>query len=389
MNFNQWCEQISKEIDGNVPIEFVRGVMITAIRVALEEFRINPAQADLDIGSVGRFYMNHRLCHFNHKFETMNTIQKEEYMSGGDENMVRWSMHFKTSLTLKKIINGYKDMNDFTIGGGFPLYPDEYFKTHSKKKKKQVKYKFYVSTTEKGRNRHTDEYWYKQIDKAIEENTLKQLKEEIKEGKKKEKLRLPYQDRPQKDVNKIREIVVRSMKYGVPFLEDEHWKNFVPPKPPKEYIYKLRAKEEVAYEKRYKEILNELHPYNRRGRPPKFMWEEWEKAKAKAREMVDEEVRLKAEEIAKQEKEEKTKERAEIEKNNFKRMTLEQADKEQAKKEKGKSSKLRAEQYMQMMENGDYGYRKIRGESKTNKRRKKRKSNRTSKRTSDKQVDNQ
>ena len=65
MTFDEWCRQIKKESDSTIPYDLVKDIMKNAIRIAIEEFLANPADADLSITGIGRFYLNHRICHNN------------------------------------------------------------------------------------------------------------------------------------------------------------------------------------------------------------------------------------------------------------------------------------------------------------------------------------
>lgn len=119
MTFAEWCMQTAKESTSQVPYEFVRELMICAIRVAYEELMSNPAEADLDICGIGRFYLNHRICHNN-----FPTDDKPEYAA-------HWTLHFKASTCIKEAINGRRDPRLLSIGNSFPLYP-EYFEAANK-----------------------------------------------------------------------------------------------------------------------------------------------------------------------------------------------------------------------------------------------------------------
>lgn len=89
MTFREWYCQIAREMDSNIPRELVKDVLVNAIRVALEEFLANPADAELSIKGIGRFYLNHRVCHNN-----FPTEDSHEYKT-------HWTMHFRPSIVLK------------------------------------------------------------------------------------------------------------------------------------------------------------------------------------------------------------------------------------------------------------------------------------------------
>lgn len=121
MTYKEWCEQTHKMLKGEVPKFLVHEVIACAIKSAIEEFLANPADADLDIGGIGRFYMNHRVCHQNIKYKGNSpngiTEQDEKYV-------VRWTIHFKPSKKIKQVMNGKMDAREILLGGCFPLYPE-------------------------------------------------------------------------------------------------------------------------------------------------------------------------------------------------------------------------------------------------------------------------
>ena len=112
MTFGEWYEQTAREMASNIPKELVKDVLVNAIRVALEEFLANPADADLDIKCIGRFYLNHRFCHNN--FPTSDSPEYKTY----------WTLHFRPSGVLKEVLNGKRDHRDLIIATTIPLYPD-------------------------------------------------------------------------------------------------------------------------------------------------------------------------------------------------------------------------------------------------------------------------
>lgn len=105
------CKQVAKESNSELPYGLVKDIMLDAIRVVLEEFLTNPAEADFSIQSIGRFYMNHRICHNN--FPTENSPEYKTY----------WTIQFTPSDKLKEVLNGKRDPRTLVIGTAF-LYPD-------------------------------------------------------------------------------------------------------------------------------------------------------------------------------------------------------------------------------------------------------------------------
>ena len=112
MTFDEWCRQIKKESDSTIPYDLVKDIMKNAIRIAIEEFLANPADADLSITGIGRFYLNHRICHNN-----FPTEDKPEYATA-------WTIHFRPARPLKEVFNGKRDYREMLIGHNIPLYPD-------------------------------------------------------------------------------------------------------------------------------------------------------------------------------------------------------------------------------------------------------------------------
>ena len=56
MTYDEWVRQIHRELESRVPLELVKDIMNNAMRVAFEELYSNPAEADLNIVGIGRFY---------------------------------------------------------------------------------------------------------------------------------------------------------------------------------------------------------------------------------------------------------------------------------------------------------------------------------------------
>lgn len=120
MTFYEWSRQIAKEHRDNVPAEFVYELLVTAVRVALEEFLTNPEKADLDIGGIGRFYLNYRRCHNNF---CVTEERRYSYI---------WEIKFRPSSKLKEALNGKIDPHYMLIGTRTPIYPEIYFDKDNK-----------------------------------------------------------------------------------------------------------------------------------------------------------------------------------------------------------------------------------------------------------------
>jgi nucleoid DNA-binding protein len=115
MTFYEWCKTIAREHKDNVPTEFVYELMVTAVRVAIEELLANPERADLDINGIGRFYLNYRKCHNN-----FAKTEEQRYT-------YNWEIKFRPSIRLKEVLNGKADPHYMLIGTKTALYPDIYF----------------------------------------------------------------------------------------------------------------------------------------------------------------------------------------------------------------------------------------------------------------------
>lgn len=120
MTFVEWVNQTHKELPSNVPNAMVKEVMVYAIRVAVEEMMANRAEADLDIGGIGRFYLNHRVVHNPLSYVRKGETEPEKAI----EYSKCWTIQFKPSLPLKQVINDKRDIHDLLIGGNIAVYPE-------------------------------------------------------------------------------------------------------------------------------------------------------------------------------------------------------------------------------------------------------------------------
>ena len=127
MTFKEWCCQTVDNMEYEVPQEFMIDIMTTAIRTILEEFCVNPVDADLDIGGIGRFYLNHRTVHIPKKFIDRNEeiVTGEVSEDNEEDYCMAWTVQFKPSIALKQLINGKRTMDSMAIGGRIPLFPEQ------------------------------------------------------------------------------------------------------------------------------------------------------------------------------------------------------------------------------------------------------------------------
>ena len=182
MTFKEWCRATAKETPSKVPILLAEEVITTAIRVAIEELMANPADADLDISSICRFYLNHRVCHYMPKYR--NIEQPNENATSGEENRVRWTLHCTPRAGLKDVLNGRKDIRTLLIGGGTPLYPEFMINSDGTRKKgkgrKRIVPEGYRTTFTITRNVSKSEY----------NRRLAEAKKELEKKKQEEQLKL-------------------------------------------------------------------------------------------------------------------------------------------------------------------------------------------------------
>lgn len=171
MTFKEWYLQIQKEMESTVPTELVREVLVTGIRVALEEFMANRAEADLDIGGVGRFYLNHRVVHNPLQYTRKGETEPEK----AKEYSLHWTIQFKPSLPIKKVINDKMDMRQMLVGGTAPLYPEFIYAEDGMSMKRGRSKKFKKpKVTKSYRVRLSDKYM-KEMNKAMREEAKKIL----------------------------------------------------------------------------------------------------------------------------------------------------------------------------------------------------------------------
>ena len=151
MNFNEWCLQTSKELGTGYTRELVMKVILMAVRVALEEFRTNPVDADLNLLNLGRFYFNRRKFHFNADCVTLRTGRT---YNRSEDVSYAWTINFKPYRKIKDIINNKAPMTEANISG-YLLYPEyadpSYF---------EIKH---FSALRNNEIRHPNEYWIKKI----------------------------------------------------------------------------------------------------------------------------------------------------------------------------------------------------------------------------------
>jgi hypothetical protein len=115
MTFAEWCDQTARDTKSNVTRELVREIMATALRSAVEEFLANPADATLDIFAIGRFYLNRNAYDMSKRYHLKDRTESNDIVYS-------WSVIFKPSTTLKKVLNNKRDIADVSFGLVKPIY---------------------------------------------------------------------------------------------------------------------------------------------------------------------------------------------------------------------------------------------------------------------------
>lgn len=151
MNYSELIDQVNREVR-HVEKEHIRDVILATIRVMIEELAINPAEAEVMISGFGKLYLSFKKNVKNTMFKTMGR---------GVETEGTWVVYFKPSKKLKDVVNGRMKLEDMTIGDRY-LFPEFHMvdETHVYDDSGNI-----LSTVRKKEIRHTNEYWFKQIEK--------------------------------------------------------------------------------------------------------------------------------------------------------------------------------------------------------------------------------
>jgi hypothetical protein len=115
MTFAEWCDETARQTETNISRALVKEIMTTAIRVAVDEFLAKPADATLDIGGIGRFYLNRATYDMSKRFHLKDRAESNDIVHC-------WNVHFRASRALKEVLNHKRDIKDFKIGYTAPLY---------------------------------------------------------------------------------------------------------------------------------------------------------------------------------------------------------------------------------------------------------------------------
>lgn len=139
MNFTDLCLQVAQESTSEFNQTDVKKVLLSSIRVMLEEFSINPIDAELNIKGFGKF------CLGRHKYHVGNCVQGND-----SEYRFKWVIRFCPSRILKELINGVYNPIDYQVSGNY-LYPEYHMENgvliNSQGKKsaiqpKQIRYRY-------------------------------------------------------------------------------------------------------------------------------------------------------------------------------------------------------------------------------------------------------
>lgn len=125
MYFSEWVKATTKETPSSVPRDLVKEILVTAIRIAVEQAVINPKEATLDISGIARIYLNRRRYAFTSQYQ-QHLDAKETY---------RWKFELHPYRRLYEAVNGFRDVKELMIGGCIPLYPEYNFNNDGTKKK--------------------------------------------------------------------------------------------------------------------------------------------------------------------------------------------------------------------------------------------------------------
>ena len=155
MTFDEWCKQISKEMEYEVPKRLVNDILICGIRVALEELLTNPDKANLSIQGIMKFRLTKQL---------VNTVITKTPKTV-------YALRMTVSQPLKDVYNGRRDYRTLLIGGTLPLYPEFIIKEDGTKVMgrgtRRTKIKNYNNTYKIKTDSSYKKEWYKAQREAL------------------------------------------------------------------------------------------------------------------------------------------------------------------------------------------------------------------------------
>lgn len=129
MTFWELYKAIARET--GYPQALVRNILIAEIKVIVEELLSDREHATLSI----KGFVEVRVQKRHYRMYSNHTKSMREFD--------RWVVLISPQKRLKQVINGDVKLHDLTVGHNIPLYPEEYYKTHERKKSKKALNEFF------------------------------------------------------------------------------------------------------------------------------------------------------------------------------------------------------------------------------------------------------
>lgn len=104
MNFTEWAKETAKITNPHIKLPLVRMILLSSIKVILDEFNADKEHADFNIMGIGRFYLNKKLM----RYSNLNRTTPEE-------DTYHWEIRFKPSSSLKAYLNGKRDYETLSV----------------------------------------------------------------------------------------------------------------------------------------------------------------------------------------------------------------------------------------------------------------------------------
>jgi len=161
MTFADIYKTVAKET--GYPRKIVEDILLGSIRVVLEELMSDREHATITIRGFIEIFLQKR--HYRMYSRILKDFREFD----------RWVIFIKPQKRFKQLINEEMDIHNFIIGRTLPLYPEEYYKTHTKKSKKPLNEFFETLPVN-----------YKIVDtnrakrKKLKKKTIKQQQQDIK-----------------------------------------------------------------------------------------------------------------------------------------------------------------------------------------------------------------
>lgn len=129
MTFWELYKAIARET--GYPQALVRNILIAEIKVIVEELLSDREHATLSI----KGFVEVRVQKRHYRMYSHSTKSMREFD--------RWVILISPQKRFKQVINGDVNLHDLTVGHNIPLYPEEYYKTHERKKSKKALNEFF------------------------------------------------------------------------------------------------------------------------------------------------------------------------------------------------------------------------------------------------------